>query len=169
VSGLDSRDELLAEAPRARVAAAQKLISKPRDLIGEVEGRHVALLAVRFGEHVFEGADGPTATADIMVVDVEADPPRPLAGLSVSWRRVVAALRLAAPGTWVVGRLQREAEFSAVELLEPVPGFDLDRVALQLGELEQAGVGGAGQLALPIVDAETVQNGDGAADDDIPF
>jgi hypothetical protein len=131
-----------------KVAPAQRLISKPRDLLSQVEGRHVAIRVRRFGEHVFQGEDQPTPTADIVVIDLEADAPRRLAELTISWRRVVAALRLAESGTWQVGRLVREEEYQAVELLEPKDSFDLDRVSALLGALEGGGPGEPGQLEL---------------------
>ena len=101
-------------ARMAKIVRARRLITKPRQLFEEVEGRHVAILARRFGEHTFEGDHEATPTADVAVVDVETDPARPVAALSISWRRVVAALRLTEPGTWQVGRLVREDQ--AVEL-----------------------------------------------------
>lgn len=131
---------------KANVAPARRLIAKPRDLIAQAEGRHVAVLALRFAARVFAGDDEPTPTVEVVVVDVESDPPRPLAALTISWRRVVAALRLAEPGTWQIGRLVREAEFQAVELLEPDKGFDLDRVAAKLGELQEVAL--PGQLGI---------------------
>jgi hypothetical protein len=124
--------------PMANVAPARKPITKPRDLLSLVEGRHVAILVRRFGEHTYQDEEGPTPTADVSVVDIEADPPQRLAEITISWRRVVAALRLAKPGTWQVGRLVREQEYQAVELIEPGDGCDLDRAAAQLGELEAA-------------------------------
>jgi hypothetical protein len=133
---------------KAKVAPARKLINKPRDLLSQVEGRHVAILVRRFGEHTFQDEEQPTPTADVGVVDVEADPPRRLAELTVSWRRVVAALRLADPGTWQIGRLVREEDYKAVELLEPKEEFDFDRVAARLAELEAAGADRLGQPAL---------------------
>jgi hypothetical protein len=137
-------------ARKVKVAPARRWITKPRQLFEEVEGRHVAILALRFGEHTFEGDDEATPTADVAVVDVEADPARPVAALSISWRWVVAALRLTEPGTWQVGRLVREAQ--AVELREPDQDFDLERVARQLGELELTGADCATQLALPVAE-----------------
>jgi hypothetical protein len=156
------------QKPTARVAPARKLISKPRDLIAQAEGRHVAMLVLRFGERVFQGDEKPTPTADVVVVDIEANPPRLLASLSISWRRVVPALRLVEPNTWQVGRLVREEEYQAVELLEPDKGFDLERAAARLGELEAAGTGRLGQLALPLSNGEGAEGGSAQrlADDD---
>ena len=132
------------QPPKANVAPARKLITKPRDLLSLVEGRHVAILVRRFGEHTYQDEEQPTPTAEVSVVDIEADSPQRLAELTISWRRVVPALRFAKPGTWQIGRLLREQEFQAVELLEPAEEFDLDRAAAQLGELEAAGADGIG-------------------------
>jgi hypothetical protein len=133
-----------------KVAAAQRFISKPRDLLSQVEGRHVAIGVRRFGEHVYQGEEQPTPTADVVIVDVETDSPRRLAELTISWRQVVAALRFAEPGTWQIGRLVREEEYQAVELLEPKDGFELDRVAGCLGVLEAAATDQAVQLELSL-------------------
>jgi hypothetical protein len=150
VSGARKGTEAPMNATRAErkaiVAPARRLIAKPHDLIAQAEGRHVAVLALRFAARVFPGDDEPTPTVDVVVVDVDSDAPRPLAALTISWRRVVAALRLTEPGTWQIGRLVREAEFQAVELLEPERGLDLDRVAVQLGELQEAAL--PSQLAI---------------------
>lgn len=143
------------QPPKAKVAPARKPINRPRDLLSQVEGRHVAILVRRFGEHTFQGEKEPTPTADVTVVDVEADPPRRLAELTISWKRVVAALRLAEPGTWQIGRLVPEEEFKAVELLEPKQGFDLDRVAARLAELEAAGADRLGQPPLQMTLVES--------------
>ena len=137
--------EITEQPLKAKVAPARKLINKPRDLLSQVEGRHVAILVRGFGERTFSYQEQPTPTADVIVVDVDVDPPRLLAELTVR-RRVVAALRLAEPGTWQIGRLVREEEFQAVELLEPEEGFDLDPVATKLGELQE--VGRTSQLAI---------------------
>jgi hypothetical protein len=103
---------------------------------------------------MFQDEKEPTPIAEVVVVDVEADPPHLLAELTISWRRVVRALRLGDPGTWQIGRLVREEEYQAVELLEPEEGFDLDRVAGSLAELEAARTDRLGQLSLQVTHEE---------------
>jgi hypothetical protein len=123
------------QRPQAKVAPARKLISKPKDLFAEYEGKHIALLPLNFAEHTFEGDDEPTTLAEVAVVDVETDVPRPVAALQISWRRVVGALRLADLETWQIGKLEREPGQTAVEFGPPDPTFNLERVASQLGQL----------------------------------
>jgi hypothetical protein len=95
--------------------------------------------------------------------------------LQISWRRVLAALRLAERDVWQVGRLVREEEYNAVELLPPGPSLNLERVAERLGELESSAY--SRQPALPATsdddqwgDVETrPQRGVDTDDDGIPF
>jgi hypothetical protein len=115
-------------------------------LLAEYEHKHVALLALSFREHTFEGEDEPTQLVEVAVVDVETDPVRLIAALSISYRSVVLALRLAERGTWQIGKLERPAGSNGVELRPPEPTVDLERVAAQLGALEFHG--GARPLAL---------------------
>jgi hypothetical protein len=138
--------------PKAKVAPARKLISKPRDLLAEYEGKHIALFLLSFGEHTFQDDEGATPIAEIVVVDVETEPARPIAALSISWRRVVGALRLVDRGTWQIGRLEREDEYNAVEFRPPSPTFDLEKAASQLGVLELQR--GGRPLSLPAADAD---------------
>jgi hypothetical protein len=133
------------QQPKAKIAPARKLITKPRDLLAAYEHKHIALLALNFSEHTFEDDDDPTPVAEVAVVDVETEPARPIAALSISWRRVVGALRLAERGTWQIGKLEREAEYNTVEFHPPEPTLDLDRVASELEQLELQG----GRQCLP--------------------
>jgi hypothetical protein len=156
-----AKDTIEGSEPRtaAKVAPAQKLITKPRDLIAAVEGRHVAVLALSFTEKRFSEDDGATPVCTVAVVDVEEQPLRPVAVLEITWRRVVPALRLTEPGTWTIGRLQREEESNAVELLPPDEKFDLEQAAVALGEQMQSQ---RDQRAL------STETGAGF-DDDVPF
>jgi hypothetical protein len=124
---------------KVKVAPARNLISRPRDLVDAYEQKHVALLALSFGERTFEGETKPTPVVEVMVVDLETAPVRTIASLTISWRRVVPALRLGESDTWQVGRLKREG--NAVMFLPPDPTFDLERAASELGGLELQGGG----------------------------
>jgi hypothetical protein len=127
--------QITGQPPKAKVAPARKLITKPKDLFAEYEGKHIALLPLGFAERTFEGDNEPTTLAEVAVVDVETEPVRPVAALQISWRRVVGALRLVDLETWQIGKLEREAGQTAVEFGPPDPTFNLGRVASQLGQL----------------------------------
>jgi hypothetical protein len=142
-------EEAAAADPKLpRVVGAKRLITRPRQLMDVVEGHHVAILVDGFGEHTFEGETDPTPTADIMVVDLEGGA-KPIAALTISWTRVVPSLKLAERGSWQVGKLAREPEYGAVELHEPDPDFELEKVAEALLQLDRPT---PEQLALPDAD-----------------
>jgi hypothetical protein len=147
-----------------RVVAAQRLITRPKALLEEVENKHVAILPLGFSEHVFEGETEATPVVDIGVVLLEGGVAKPVAALPVSWKRVVAALRFAERDTWQVGKLVKEPEFGAVELLPPDEGFPLAKVAEQLAKLDTP----TGQLELPAGDPPAPEE-EVIDDDDIPF
>jgi hypothetical protein len=149
-----------------KVIAARRLIRTPKVLLEEVENRHVAIIVAGFSEHTFEGETEPTPTADIGVVLVEGGEAKPVAALTISWKRVVAALRLGPPGVWQVGRLVKEPEYGAVELHPPDAAFALEKVAEALAQVDTP----TGQLELPAGDQDTpAPAGGGDLDDDIPF
>jgi hypothetical protein len=154
---------------RPRVVAAKRLITKAKQLLEVVEGHHVAILVLGFGEKTFEGETAATSTADIAVVDLEGGTAVPIAVVSISWKRVVASLRLVEKGVWQVGKLIREPEYQAVELHPPDEGFSLDTVAQALEQLDES-TAAPGQLTLPAADDEKPA-GDlgGALDDHVPF
>ena len=106
-------------APRAKVEAARKVIQKPGELFDVAEGHLVAMQALGFREHVFDGDDGPVTVAEVAVVDLDGDEPRPLAVLEITWKRVVRQLRIAEPGSWQIGTLVEEPEYHAKELEPP--------------------------------------------------
>ncbi len=134
--------------PRAKVEAARKVIQKPGDLFDMAEGHLVAMRALGFREHVFDDDDGPVTVAEVAVVDLEGDEPRPLAVLEITWKRVIRQLRIAEPGSWQIGTLTEEPEYHAKELTPPGEDVDLDAIAEKLGRLQAASLTEPKQLQL---------------------
>ena len=157
----------MASVDRPKVAAARRLITRPKQLIEGFEEHLLAILVLGFGEKAFQEDEDPVPTADIAVVDLEGGTAVPVAVLSISWKRVVASLRLAEKGTWQVGKLVREPEFGAVEFHPPDDDFKLDEVPAVLARLEEPTK--AGQLTLPMPDDPPADGAGGATDDGIPF
>src|SRR5262245_43348859 len=56
--------EITPRPPRAKVAPARRPINTPRDLLPQVEGRHVAIVVRRFGVDTYQDGEQPTPTAD---------------------------------------------------------------------------------------------------------
>jgi hypothetical protein len=144
-----------------KVAAARKVIQKPRELFAAAEGHLVAIKALSFGTHVFNEDEGPVEIAQVAVVDLEGDEPTPLAVLEITWRHIVRQLAVAERDSWQIGTLVEEPEYQAKQLDPPGEDVDLEAIAAKLGRLQAAALGRQKQIAL---------GGSGSdPDEDIPF
>jgi hypothetical protein len=151
-----------AELPQVKVAAARKVLQKPKDLFAVAGGHLVAIKALSFGTHVFNEDEGPVEVAQVAVVDLEGPEPKPLAVLEISWRRIVRQLAVADRDSWQIGTLIEEPEYGGKELDPPGEDVDLDAIAAKLGQLQAAALGRSKQLELGGVNAPD-------PDGDIPF
>jgi hypothetical protein len=148
--------------PMVKVAAARKVIQKPRELFAAADGHLLAVKALSFGTHVFNEDDGPVEVAEVAVVDLEGDEPEPLAVLQISWRRIVRQLAVADRDSWQIGTLVEEPEYQAKELEPPGEDVDVDAIAEKLSRLQAAALRRPKQLELG---RESAPDPDG----DIPF
>jgi len=152
------------EPARPKVQAAIRPIQRASDLFDSCEGKLVAIRALRFDEHTFDEEQGPTTVAEVAVVLLEGDEPRPIGVVGITWRRVIRQLMAAETGTWQVGRLSETADsYKAKELDPPGGDLDLDAIADRLGRFQAASLTEPKQLALSAGESGT------EPDDDIPF
>jgi hypothetical protein len=165
------------EPPRAKVAAAKRLVTRGSELIDAHEGKLLALLPLGWVERTFRDESTPTRMLRVGAVDISGAEPNTVGVVDVSWRKVVAQFELAGPGIWQIGVLKRDPDRqNAVELWPPPESLDLDRVALMLGAADLAArQNEPQQLALPTLELPAGETETGTfdeqeeEDDDVPF
>ena len=153
----------------AKVQAARKLLLKPSDLFDAAEGSLIAMRALRFREHLFEGEDEPTTVAEVAVVDLEGPEPEPLGIVEITWKRVVRQLLGGDADSWQIGKLSEESEYRAKYLEPPGEEDDLEAIAVGLGRLEAAALARPKQTTLAAGEAAEADDFRPAGDDDIPW